>query len=469
ATKAQLLQLQSEGHEIMSHTNTHPYLTKKTLEELENEIKSSKEWLVNNGFKGESIAYPYGDFGEREKEVARKYFRSARSSQFGTNGLNDSPLATFELASIWLDGNVISNANNDPLGLGVNTLPYYQHYIDKAYENNSWLIISFHSWEDMAKSQLFIDVVDYTLTKCDVLTVSQALDKVGNVLEIGSHGLITPYTEHLTVGYDGKLKTNNLESKFEPINQFNGNNHIDDFPDYKVTVNRVSSVSAQNSGLPENTAGVLYTTKVSSRLEENIFNYQTYVTALRNTIYGRVVNADKSWGEWQPLSANNFIFSNTENSFDPLTPISSFKVGVTINRINTVRAQASNAPEPRAGVLITYRLSSTDNGYNWQEYRIHNDEKIYIRKFASDGTPQQWNMISYVNIKFNMNAFDPSTPIANFPSGITQNKVDGPKAAATNAPESIAGVLVTNKLDTADHNWNWQEYHIYGTSKVYKR
>jgi len=557
-TLSQLLQLQEEGHEIASHGHTHQYLTQLSDEEVEYEIRTSKEWLTNNGFKGESLAFPFGDFGEREKEIAKKYFRSARSSEFGTNGLNDSPIPTFELVAIWLDGNVASTPQNDPLGLGVNTFQYYKHYIDQAHENNSWLIICFHSWESLAQSQLFIDVVDYAMSKCDILTASQALDKVGNVLEVGSYSKRHPFTEHIAVGYNGVIDTNNLDFKFVEVNKFDGTNHIDDFEDFKVTVNRVNTVTGIDSGLPECSAGTLYTFKPSSKVDNNLYNYQLFVNAIYGTVHIRRVNSNKEWEEWEQLSANGLInetqftpdtplssfdkgFSvssissavanqtnapekragilitykvgrtstsgynyqeyhiygseivykrsfnedgtpkewkqinslthvNKEvNKYDPLTPISDFELGITLTRISTPRAETSNAPEPLGGVLITFKTSDSDNGFNWQEYRPYNTERVYIRKFALDGTPGEWALYSFVNIDFTINAYDAATPISSFPMGVTRNRVNAPRAAASGAPESKAGVLITNKIDTNDHSWNWQEYHIYGTSVVYKR
>jgi peptidoglycan/xylan/chitin deacetylase (PgdA/CDA1 family) len=60
-----------------SHSHRHLKLTKLSDEEIEEELKTSKEILEKiTGQKIISFAYPYGDYDERVKNIATKFFKN---------------------------------------------------------------------------------------------------------------------------------------------------------------------------------------------------------------------------------------------------------------------------------------------------------------------------------------------------------------------------------------------------------
>lgn len=107
-SKTQIIKM-SKYVNIQSHTKFHPCLPKCELEEAKEEIFASKKKLENEyGFKINAIAYPNGDYSERDVELTRRagyscaitvdygfntiesdMFRLKRLSTNDTNDLNE--------------------------------------------------------------------------------------------------------------------------------------------------------------------------------------------------------------------------------------------------------------------------------------------------------------------------------------------------------------------------------------------
>jgi len=72
----------SLGQDIGCHTSTHPDITSCSTNNLEIEIKQSKEALEHEfGIDVEDFCYPYGFYSEREKDAVKKYgFKTATTT-----------------------------------------------------------------------------------------------------------------------------------------------------------------------------------------------------------------------------------------------------------------------------------------------------------------------------------------------------------------------------------------------------
>jgi peptidoglycan/xylan/chitin deacetylase (PgdA/CDA1 family) len=67
------------GHEIGSHTLSHPNLLNTTDNQLEEELRESKSYLqALLGHEILGLAYPYGKFDERVKNAAARHYKYAR-------------------------------------------------------------------------------------------------------------------------------------------------------------------------------------------------------------------------------------------------------------------------------------------------------------------------------------------------------------------------------------------------------
>ncbi len=77
-TVSQLLELQSDGFEIMSHTVSHPNLNSLGEKEIESEFSASKATLEGWGLRVNNLVYPYNKNNDLVRELAGKYYRSGR-------------------------------------------------------------------------------------------------------------------------------------------------------------------------------------------------------------------------------------------------------------------------------------------------------------------------------------------------------------------------------------------------------
>ncbi len=91
----QVREWQSAGHEIGSHTRTHPFLTQLPPDQAREEITSSRKELED--LFGRPIlhfCYPYGDWNERVRDlVAEAGYKTACTTDPGINRPGVSPLA----------------------------------------------------------------------------------------------------------------------------------------------------------------------------------------------------------------------------------------------------------------------------------------------------------------------------------------------------------------------------------------
>jgi peptidoglycan/xylan/chitin deacetylase (PgdA/CDA1 family) len=126
----QLREIYENGFEVCSHTMTHQNLTKLDNFTLQAELEKSKEWIeINELGNATLLSYPYGEYDERVKEFAKKYYLFARTAE---KGLNDfSPSLDLKTCLLW------GNETN-------NSLEECKEYVRAAAKEGKWGIITLH-------------------------------------------------------------------------------------------------------------------------------------------------------------------------------------------------------------------------------------------------------------------------------------------------------------------------------------
>jgi hypothetical protein len=377
----------------MSHTKSHQDLITLSDSQLDDQLKSSYEWLKNNGFKSNNLAYPYGNFNDKVKLATQKYYRSARSTNEQT--VNTNPIASFEYKTVF----ITSDASISPItGFAKNSLNHYKWYIDNNYTNNGWLVISLHSWEiaQWGYQQLVTDILAYAMTKGRIVTVDQALDERENVVESSLFSKDKEYDSHFAVSPDGKVHSNLAFIKKLAVNAVTSDNLITDYELYSVSSCPINSSGA--STFPEGSAGLLITYRLSPYYKDNHgYSYQEYHLYGSNKKYIRSVLDNGTWGAWYYPSdpANAFVVNLTADSVNNSTPPSGF----TTNKVSYCRISSANATNfpnySSAGTLITTKLS-TDVGYIYQEYHCYNSLMVFKRIGGAGDTWGAWTKISAV-------------------------------------------------------------------------
>lgn len=80
-TLPQLGELDSAGWSMVSHTVHHSLLSDLSDAELEEELRESQQWILENGFSGgQVLVVPYHQWGPREREAVGNAYRAARGA-----------------------------------------------------------------------------------------------------------------------------------------------------------------------------------------------------------------------------------------------------------------------------------------------------------------------------------------------------------------------------------------------------
>jgi peptidoglycan/xylan/chitin deacetylase (PgdA/CDA1 family) len=179
---ADLKHIEERGHEIGSHTVSHPHLMELRDQDLDSEISGGVRGLRKHGFKPRSFAYPYGEWNARVvKWVRQTGFFTARSIERRNNNDRTNPML------LGAHGVRIEHTS-DIVGT----------WIDEAIESKEWCILCFHQIEPKeileANSWIFgttPEVLEGILTHLaftgvNVLTVTQGMEElIAQTLEAG--------------------------------------------------------------------------------------------------------------------------------------------------------------------------------------------------------------------------------------------------------------------------------------------
>jgi len=164
----QLNDLSKNGWEIGSHSLTHPYLTRLSFDDIEVELKKSKQALLNKGFNIRSFSVPYGDYNKIIKDKSKLYYESTRTSIWGTNDLKN--LDKYELKSKWI--------------INSTSVSEMKSWVDQLSDGD-WLIIMIHHVEEDKSKGLYSvspqdleEFVNYTSDKnIKIKTISGVLNE----------------------------------------------------------------------------------------------------------------------------------------------------------------------------------------------------------------------------------------------------------------------------------------------------
>jgi peptidoglycan/xylan/chitin deacetylase (PgdA/CDA1 family) len=165
----QIRTLAGAGHEIGSHTRTHPRLTTLSPSQLQSEIAGSKADLVAQSVGSDTFVYPNADMSPAVINAVKDAgYVAARGGNFG-------------LESTLADKHNLSSIHPD----AYSTLPVIKQDIDQALADKRWLILVFHDvvtsgGTGNAVTPAFLQgVVDYLKQKnVPVVTLSEGASQL---------------------------------------------------------------------------------------------------------------------------------------------------------------------------------------------------------------------------------------------------------------------------------------------------
>jgi peptidoglycan/xylan/chitin deacetylase (PgdA/CDA1 family) len=162
----QMLDIQSKGHEVSSHTKTHPSLIALSAAAAQDEITGSRTALQSLGVNpADTFVYPFGD----QNASVVQYVKNA--GYIGARGVE----AGFNTKA---SNKYILQSQN--VGLAT-TVDQVKAWVDAAAANKTWLILTFHlidtsNDEYSVTPANFQAIIDYLKTKgIAVITMKQGL------------------------------------------------------------------------------------------------------------------------------------------------------------------------------------------------------------------------------------------------------------------------------------------------------
>ena len=175
-TPEQLKALYNEGHEVYSHSYTHPafYDSGMTVDKISEQCRRSKDWLLENGyFRGcNIIVYPggLGDYKQDKENVIRRFYK------YGVDttgyGVNEEPL---------IDRLRIKRFNADTA-----TLAELKAKVDEAVASGHLLVFMNHAYElnKDAQTQIakMVSLIEYIKgTTALILPLGEALNQIYSI------------------------------------------------------------------------------------------------------------------------------------------------------------------------------------------------------------------------------------------------------------------------------------------------
>ena len=161
-----IIHLSQIGHEIGSHSKSHPHFSNHSPNRVIKELKDSKKMIQDHlGVPVNSFAYPFSDCGWKENipYIAGSVYKYCRGGEFG---INSWPLRLHSLFAVKL----YEKRNH---------IDYYKALIDICLKQNKWIIFYTHDvcnhYSDFGCSPLFFEtLLEYIkLKSIQVLPIQQ--------------------------------------------------------------------------------------------------------------------------------------------------------------------------------------------------------------------------------------------------------------------------------------------------------
>jgi len=168
-TLAELQAFKNAGHELGSHTVSHPDLTTLSPLQLQDELANSKSWLQTNmGVTAENLATPYGSYNGAVLTAIRGIYASHRGVEMGYNSKTGFDIYNLKVQDV----------------VSTTTQAELQSWIAQAKATNTWLILVYHSVDttggqySVTPTQLDAQMLYLQSSGVTVETLAQALAEV---------------------------------------------------------------------------------------------------------------------------------------------------------------------------------------------------------------------------------------------------------------------------------------------------
>jgi peptidoglycan/xylan/chitin deacetylase (PgdA/CDA1 family) len=171
-TVGMMQNLKNAGHELDSHTISHPHLPQLTIAKIDNELSQSqaqlRQWF--GASVADDFASPYGEYNATTLTEIKKFYRSHRSTDEGFNSKDNFDIYNIKVQNI------------------LNTTPASQvkAWVEQSQREHTWLVLVYHevatAVEDptysISPADLDAQLAAIKANGIAVRTVGQALDEI---------------------------------------------------------------------------------------------------------------------------------------------------------------------------------------------------------------------------------------------------------------------------------------------------
>lgn len=370
-----ILELQNEhGWDVHSHTVTHPRLSQISPEQLDHEMKASKEYLQSIGVKVDSVMYPYGDASKEVIDAARKYYRAGFGSQ---QEINRAPIDPYSIKRISLDSHTVEEC---------------KQYVDEIGDDG-WIVFYTHpATMEEGQRYPFMDLIDYVQEKqIPIVTCGEALDIYENRLSIGNKAY---NGEYAFIGANGKHDFSSLPLVYKKSTADVNAKRPVDFEARKVTMNAFRTGSA--SDIPFDAGiGTLITNRMSHVAGQFTFNTQTFYGYNGTVVQRKGMNAD-TWGAWTSEGMLNTVKTKAYTNETPLTDYPDGRITST----SFLSSDNSGLPDTGIGTLVTSRVGD-GKVTHYQLFYPYNKADLIYRRVWTGSAWGKWAKFSSAPIYHN--------------------------------------------------------------------
>lgn len=373
------LLLQSEGHEILAHSVTHPIsadLIAATEAVQRDEINGSRDALVAHGFRITGFVWPGTHSSAPLRAIAREKHLYALGG-LGT-GSAVQPLATYSIERM---GTIKTGA----------TWTAVKDVIDAAVAAKKFLIFYCHPGYDLdSAAQLILgQAIDYVQSLgVPIVTPRQGFELVGNQLDVGD---LPGGVEYTVIAGDGTVRSTSLVSSVVvkgAINSVTPSTGSGDFESGKITVTALSTVTGNPAGSGWPHEGVVANV-LTNRVETagSGYTYQEFVTATSRFVRRAV--GPTTWGAWTRIGDKLSVRTGITAALAP----NAFEVGM---ETRAVASTAGNTDWPVTGVRATIRVDalSAASSYTYMRQEFLTDSAIYVRYATSSSAWGAWKSVA---------------------------------------------------------------------------
>ena len=378
--------------EVIGHTHEHRNSTQLSAEVLEEDIRSCKETLIEQGINADCIVYPYNAFNDTTKRIVKKYFKYSFARYNPPQRMSNTPIDNNAIHRVSL-GAYYDIASNQFTEQDTSSLAYYKEQVDKAIERKDWLVFVLHTHTTnfpAEQQQHLRDVVDYIRSKgVDIVFPSKGAEIFANTLQIDSED-----GSRTTINAAGQADGAYFGTRTDGVNGHKATDDITAFEEGKVTYTPINATEARTGAYPNTNGGMLTTYRVTDSIAHIKQTYEPIIFDVGNGVATKLFYERtyfNGWQEWKQRELPNAVVVDDINGHTAADGITAFEKGkITYTPINGTEASGSGYPNKNGGILTTYYLAEGSN-YIQQKYEAkliytstgHVDTLMFTRNWLS--------------------------------------------------------------------------------------